>query len=135
ATFRANIDDGSGQREMDNGRLVRDNVYGSIEDDAVRRDFTANALYYSIEDFSVIDYVGGYDDVQRRLLRLIGDPEERYREDPVRMLRAVRLAAKLDFQIEQAAAEAIPRLADLLGETAPARLFEECLKMFLAGHG
>src|SRR5690606_14544720 len=84
----ANIDDGSGQREMDNGRLVRDNVYGSIEDDAVRRDFTANALYYSIEDFSVIDYVGGYDDVQRRLLRLIGDPEARYREDPVRMRRA-----------------------------------------------
>lgn len=103
ATFRANIDDGSGDRETDTGgRLVRDNVYGSIEDDAVRRDFTANALYYAVEDFSVRDYVGGFEDVQNRLMRLIGDPVTRYREDPVRMLRAVRLAAKLDFEIEAA---------------------------------
>jgi poly(A) polymerase len=79
ATFRANIDDGSGEREMDNGRLVRDNVYGSIEDDAVRRDFTVNALYYAIADFSVRDFVGGYEDVQARVMRLIGDPEARYR--------------------------------------------------------
>ena len=93
ATFRANIDDGSGDREMDNGRLVRDNVFGSIEDDAIRRDFTANALYYAIEDFSVRDYVGGFEDVQARTLKLIGDPEERYREDPVRMLRGGGLGA------------------------------------------
>lgn len=134
ATFRANSDDGSGDREMDNGRLVRDNVYGSIEEDAVRRDFTANALYYAIEDFSVRDYVGGYEDVLARRLRLIGDPEQRYREDPVRMLRAVRLAAKLGFEIEAATAEPIARLAPLLADAAPARLFEEILKLFLSGH-
>ncbi|MEI2455785.1 polynucleotide adenylyltransferase PcnB [Lysobacter firmicutimachus] len=135
ATFRANSDDGSGDRETDTGgRLVRDNVYGSIEDDAVRRDFTANALYYAVEDFSVRDYVGGFEDVQNRLMRLIGDPETRYREDPVRMLRAVRLAAKLGFEIERATAEPIPRLAPLLADAAPARLFEECLKLFLSGH-
>lgn len=135
ATFRANADDGSGDREThEGGRVLRDNVFGSIEDDAIRRDFTANALYYAIEDFSVRDYVGGFDDVSLRLLRLIGDPETRYREDPVRMLRAVRLAAKLGFEIEAATAEPIPRLAQLLNESAPARLFEECLKLFLTGH-
>lgn len=135
ATFRANSDDGSGDREThEGGRLLRDNVYGSIEEDAVRRDFTANALYYAIEDFSVRDYTGGYDDVRNRLMRLIGDPETRYREDPVRMLRAVRLAAKLDFEIEAATAAPIPHLAPLLREAAPARLFEECLKLFLSGH-
>lgn len=135
ATFRANTDDGSGDRELhEGGRLLRDNVYGSIEDDAIRRDFTANALYYAIEDFSVRDYTGGFEDVRNRLLRLIGDPETRYREDPVRMLRAVRLAAKLGFEIEAATAAPIPHLASLLSEAAPARLFEECLKLFLSGH-
>ncbi len=136
ATFRANSDDGSGDRQThEDGRLLRDNVYGSIEDDAVRRDFTANALYYAIEDFSVRDYVGGYQDVLDHVLRLIGDPEARYREDPVRMLRAVRLAAKLGFTIEPGSAEPIPRLAPLLAEAAPARLFEDVLKLFLSGHG
>ncbi|CAD2258478.1 polynucleotide adenylyltransferase PcnB [Xanthomonas arboricola pv. juglandis] len=135
ATFRANIDDGSGDRELDNGRLVRDNVYGTIEDDAIRRDFTCNALYYGIEDFSVRDYCGGFEDVQARLMKLIGNPELRYQEDPVRMLRAVRLAAKLNFDIEAGTAEPIPRLAGLLSEAAPARLFEEILKLFLSGHG
>ncbi|HLM53207.1 MAG TPA: polynucleotide adenylyltransferase PcnB, partial [Pseudoxanthomonas sp.] len=121
ATFRANVDDGSGDRELhEGGRLLRDNVYGSIEDDAVRRDFTCNALYYAIEDFSVRDYVGGFEDVQARCMKLIGDPEQRYREDPVRMLRAVRLAAKLRFDIDPASAEPIPRLAPLLSEAAPA---------------
>ncbi|MCD9097813.1 polynucleotide adenylyltransferase PcnB [Luteimonas fraxinea] len=135
ATFRANVDDGSGDREVhDGGRLLRDNVYGTIEDDAVRRDFTANALYYAIADFSVRDYTGGFEDVQNRVMRLIGDPDTRYREDPVRMLRAVRLAAKLGFTIEPGTAEPIPRLASLLAEAAPARLFEECLKLFLSGH-
>ena len=135
ATFRANVDDGSGDREIDNGRLVRDNVYGTIEDDAVRRDFTCNALYYAIEDFSVRDYVGGFDDVQSRVMKLIGDPEQRYHEDPVRMLRAVRLAAKLGFDIDPATAAPLPKLAGLLAEAAPARLFEEVLKLFLSGHG
>ncbi|ASL01174.1 polynucleotide adenylyltransferase PcnB [Xanthomonas citri] len=135
ATFRANVDDGSGDRELDNGRLVRDNVYGTIEDDAIRRDFTCNALYYAIEDFSVRDYCGGFEDVRARLMKLIGDPQLRYQEDPVRMLRAVRLAAKLNFDIEAGTAEPIPRLAGLLSEAAPARLFEEILKLFLSGHG
>jgi poly(A) polymerase len=135
ATFRSNEDDGSGSREMgDEGRIHRDNVYGTIEDDAVRRDFTANALYYTVDDFSVRDYVGGFEDVQARVLKLIGEPEARYREDPVRMLRAVRLAAKLDFSIDGSSAEPIPRLAGLLSGAAPARLFDECLKMFLSGH-
>ena len=135
ATFRANVDDGSGDRQVhDGGRLLRDNVYGTIEDDAVRRDFTANALYYDIADFSVRDYVGGFEDVANRVLRLIGDPETRYREDPVRMLRAIRLAAKLDFDIGAETAAPLPGLAPLLAEAAPARLFEECLKMFLSGH-
>ncbi len=135
ATFRANSDDGSGDRETgEDGRVLRDNVYGTIEDDAVRRDFTANALYYAISDFSVRDYVGGFEDVRNRVLKLIGDPETRYREDPVRMLRAVRLAAKLRFSIDAASADPLPRLASLLQEASPARLFEECLKMFLSGH-
>lgn len=135
ATFRANSDDGSGDRETDeDGRVLRDNVYGSIEDDAERRDFTANALYYAIEDFSVRDYVGGFEDVQNRVLKLIGDPDTRYREDPVRMLRAVRLAAKLEFTIAPDSAAPLPVLAPLLQEASPARLFEECLKLFLAGH-
>lgn len=135
ATFRANGgDDEGGRLTDDGGRLLRDNVYGSIEDDAVRRDFTANALYYAIEDFSIRDYVGGYADVQARVLRLIGEPEARYREDPVRMLRAARLAAKLGFTIEVATAEPIARLAPLLRDAAPARLFEETLKLFLSGH-
>lgn len=135
ATFRASADDGSGDREVDNGVLVRDNVYGSIEDDAVRRDFTANALYYAIEDFSVRDFVGGYEDVMARRLRLIGEPEARYQEDPVRMLRAVRLAAKLGFEISEEAAEPIPRMAALLADASSARLFDESLKMFMSGHG
>jgi poly(A) polymerase len=135
ATFRANGGDDAGDRETDDGgRLLRDNIYGTIEDDAVRRDFTANALYYAIEDFSVRDYVGGYQDCQDRVLRLIGDPVERYREDPVRMLRAARLAAKLGFSIAPDAAAPIPELAHLLSAAPPARLFDECLKMFLAGH-
>lgn len=136
ATFRASGgDDVEGDRQVHaDGRLLRDNIYGSIEEDAIRRDFTANALYYTVEDFSVRDYTGGYADVQAKLLRLIGDPEARYREDPVRMLRAARLAAKLGFTIEAATAEPIPRLAPLLSESAPARLFEETLKMFLSGH-
>lgn len=135
ATFRANSDDGSGDRETeDGGRLLRDNVYGTIEDDAIRRDFTANALYYTVDDFSVRDYVGGFEDVNARVLKLIGDPDSRYREDPVRMLRAIRLAAKLNFRIDDSAAEPISRLASLVSDAPPARLFDECLKMFLSGH-
>jgi poly(A) polymerase len=134
ATFRANTPLADGVEAHEVEAVLRDNVFGTIEEDAVRRDFTANALYYSIEDFSVRDFVGGFEDVRNRLLRLIGDPERRYREDPVRMLRAARLSAKLGFEIEAATAEPIARLAPLLREAASARLFEECLKLFLAGH-
>src|SRR5690606_42158325 len=98
---------------VDGGRLLRDNVYGTIEDDAVRRDFTANALYYDIADFSVRDYGGGFEDVNNRVLRLIGDPEARYREDPVRMLRAVRLSAKRGVRIGPGTAQPLRRLAPL----------------------
>jgi len=115
------------------GRIVRDNVYGTIEEDAWRRDFTVNALYYNIADFSVLDYVGGMEDLRAGLVRLIGDPEQRYREDPVRMLRAVRFAAKLGFRIDPATAAPIRRLGHLLEDIPPARLFEEVLKLFLGG--
>ncbi|OZB69991.1 MAG: poly(A) polymerase, partial [Lysobacterales bacterium 13-68-4] len=101
----------------------------------VRRDFRVNAMYYDISDFSVRDYVGGMQDVQDKVLRLIGDPVTRYREDPVRMLRAARLAAKLGFRIDEAAAAPFESLGPLLTEAAPARLFDESLKLFLAGHG
>jgi poly(A) polymerase len=135
ATFRGSADVGSGDRHVVDGRIVRDNVYGTIEEDALRRDFTVNALYYDISDFSVRDYVGGYEDVQRRELHLIGDPVSRYREDPVRMLRAVRLAAKLGFRIADDARAPFADLGELLLHAPPARLFDESLKLFFAGHG
>lgn len=136
--FDADVADsiGDDSRVLDaQGRILRDNTYGSIDDDVWRRDFTANALYYNIADFSIWDYVGGAEDVQSRVLKLIGDPETRYREDPVRMLRAARFEAKLDFTIERGTAEPIEELADLLGDVPPARLFDETLKLFLSGHG
>jgi poly(A) polymerase len=113
--------------------ILRDNVYGSFEDDVYRRDFTVNALYYQAEEKKVYDLTGGLDDIQKRLIRLIGDPETRYREDPVRMLRAIRFAAKLDFQIHPGTADPISKLAYLLNDIPPARLFEEVLKLFMAG--
>ncbi|MEO6689997.1 MAG: polynucleotide adenylyltransferase PcnB, partial [Dokdonella sp.] len=135
ATFRGSSDDGSGDRHLVDGRLVRDNVYGTLEEDAVRRDFTVNALYYDIADFSVRDAVGGMADLEQRVLRLIGDPELRYREDPVRMLRAARLAAKLEFEIAPETAAPFATLGALLSEAPPARLFDESLKLFLGGYG
>ena len=117
------------------GRILRDNVYGTIDADVWRRDFTANSLYYNIADFSVWDYCGGVEDIAARKLKLIGDPETRFREDPVRMLRAARFEAKLGFTIDAATAEPIGRLRELLGGVPPARLFDETLKLFLTGHG
>jgi poly(A) polymerase len=134
ATFRGTGDE-EGDRHIVDGRIVRDNVWGSIEEDALRRDFRVNAMYYDISDFSVRDYVGGMEDLQDRVLRLIGDPATRYREDPVRMLRAVRLAAKLDFSIDPSGSAPFAELGSLLSKVAPARLFDESLKMFLTGHG
>lgn len=110
------------------------NIFGSQEEDAVRRDFTVNALYYDIHDFNVIDYVGGVPDLTAGILRMIGDPETRYREDPVRMLRAVRFAAKLGFKLEEKTAAPIRDLAPLLASVPPARMFEEVLKLFHGGY-
>ena len=117
------------------GRILRDNLYGTIEEDVWRRDFAANGLYYNIEDFSIWDFVDGVSDIKARRLKLIGDPETRYREDPVRMLRAVRFAAKLDFSIEPATERPIKQLAYLLDGVPAARLFDEVLKLFLSGFG
>ena len=119
----------------DHGRLLRDNMYGSIDEDVWRRDFTVNALYYNIADFSIWDYVGGLEDIQARRLKLIGDVETRYREDPVRMLRAARFEAKLGFDIDEASAKPIGALRGLLASVPPARLFDEATKLFLTGHG
>ncbi len=134
ATFRAAHELDSDEAEMtDDGRILRDNVYGTIEDDVWRRDFTVNALYYDIHDFSVIDYVGGVEDLKNGALRLIGDAGQRYREDPVRMLRAIRFAAKLGFTLETAAAKPLHELGELLDEVSPARLFDETMKLFHGG--
>ncbi|MCO7227354.1 polynucleotide adenylyltransferase PcnB [Pleionea sp. CnH1-48] len=134
ATFRASHNEASPHGEQsESGMLVRDNVYGSIEDDAWRRDFTVNALYYSINDFSVIDFTGGLEDLRKGQLRLIGDPITRYREDPVRMLRAIRLAAKLGLKIEEKTAEPIFDQGQLLTNVSAARLWDESHKLLLAG--
>lgn len=117
------------------GMLLRDNVYGSIEEDAERRDFTVNALYYDIADFSLRDFCHGLDDLECRRIELIGDPETRYREDPVRMLRAVRFAVKLQMEISERTKAPISKLAPLLKDIPPARLFEESLKLMLSGQG
>jgi poly(A) polymerase len=127
--------DDSDRRFDASGRILRDNVYGTIDEDVWRRDFTANALYYNIADFSIWDYVNGVQDIEKRTLRLIGDPETRFREDPVRMLRAARFEAKLGFSIEPATAQLIAPLRGLLAGVPPARLFDETLKLFLTGHG
>ena len=135
ATFRANLEpENDGDVHVENGRIIRDNVFGSIEEDVWRRDFTINALYYDIRDFSVIDYVGGYDDLKQGIVRMIGDPTARYHEDPVRMLRAVRFAVKLGMRIEENTEAPIFELAGLLEEISPARLFEEILKLFHGGN-
>ncbi|MFC4253643.1 polynucleotide adenylyltransferase PcnB [Sinimarinibacterium flocculans] len=126
-TFRGVITD---EHERDEtGRILADNEYGTLETDAFRRDFTVNALYYDIRDYAIVDFAGGLHDMQARLIRLIGDPELRYREDPVRMLRAVRIANKLSFEIEKDTAAPIPKLAGLLREIPPARLFDEVIKL------
>jgi len=132
-TFRGHHDDGPTTSRSDEGMLLRDNVYGTIETDAVRRDFTVNALYYTLKDFAVLDYCGGLEDIKNRTLRIIGDPATRYKEDPVRMLRAVRFAAKLGFKIETNTAKPISELSGLLANISEARLFEEVLKLFLNG--
>ena len=136
ATFRAyggSDDDGVTVERAEDGRILSDNVYGVIEQDAWRRDFTLNALYYDIDNFAVLDYVGGMADLKAGLIRLIGDPAQHYHEDPVRLLRAVRFAAKLGFRLEPATEAPLHRLGHLLEKIPPARLFDEVLKLFAGG--
>ena len=135
ATFRAcHQTSATHGKTSDQGMLLRDNVYGSLEEDAVRRDFTINALYYSADDQTIKDHVNGLADLDARQLKLIGDPEERYREDPVRILRAIRLACKLELDIETNTAKPIASFAELLSHVSSARLWDESHKLFLNGH-
>ncbi len=134
STFRGHHDSKGDAKTSDSGRILRDNIFGSLEDDAARRDFTANALYYNAQTQDVLDFHNGVADVKSRVLRMIGDPITRYKEDPVRMLRAVRLSAKLGLKIDQATENPIAALADLLHDVPPSRLFDEMLKLFLSGH-
>jgi len=136
STFRgpAADNDAEDAQKDAHGRLLRDNVWGTQEEDAIRRDFTINALFYDPTTQQILDYCGGWEDLQKKRLRMIGDPESRYREDPVRMLRAVRLAAKLGLEIEPATRKPIKPLSDLLQNVPAARLFDEMLKLLLSGH-
>jgi poly(A) polymerase len=142
-TFRghhANGDDNAGarsgnhSRQSDDGMLLRDNVYGTLEEDAARRDLSVNALYYDAGKFEVHDHTHGLEDLEDRLICIIGDPATRYREDPVRMLRALRFSAKLDFDIEEDTAAAIDECGELLANIPSARLFDEFLKLFMSGY-
>ncbi len=135
ATFRGPhtvIDDES---HSEGGMILNDNVYGSFEEDAFRRDFTMNALYYNVETGTIVDLVDGIADIRAGTIRLIGEPDDRYREDPVRMLRAIRFSAKLGFHIEDSTGATIRNIGYLLQDIPPARLFEEVLKLFMTGHG
>lgn len=134
ATFRAPHDNSKSGKTSNDGRITHDNVYGTLEQDALRRDFTINALFYDQETGDIIDYVNGIADIKAHSIRLIGDPETRYREDPVRMLRAIRFAVKLNFDIEAETEAPIYELGHLLRNIAPARLFDEALKLFHSGH-
>ncbi len=146
-TFRAphdsenKIDDDAPRRRIQNqasahstaGMILRDNVYGNIDEDALRRDFTINALYYTIDKFRILDFSTGLDDLESKQIRMIGDPAERYKEDPVRMLRAIRFAAKLGFTIEEKTEKPINESAHLLESISTARLFDETIKLMTGG--
>ncbi len=134
STFRANAHDGDERPTDDNGRILRDNVFGNQASDAERRDFTINALYYDPGSQEIWDYCGGFTDVRNKTIRMIGDPATRYREDPVRMLRGARFAAKLEFHIDPMTRAPIAELTDLLDNVPSARLFDEMLKLLLSGH-
>lgn len=141
ATFRGHHDSASEKeksctktsKQSEDGMLLRDNIYGTIDEDAQRRDFTINALYYSSNDFKILDFANGVKDVENKVIRLIGDPQTRYREDPVRMLRAIRFATKLDMKIADKTQAPIKELAPLMANIPAARMFEEFLKMFISG--
>lgn len=134
STFRGHHQSEGDAHTNESGRILRDNVFGTLEEDATRRDFTANALYYDPTSQEVLDFHHGFDDIQAGVLRIIGKPETRYAEDPVRMLRVVRLSAKLGLSIDPATKAPIAKMAELLGDVPPSRLFDEMLKLFLSGH-
>lgn len=137
-TFRSNENQSNSKnrrQQTDSGMLTRDNVFGSIEEDASRRDLTVNALYYDPSDNSIHDFTRGLDDVDDRIIRIIGDPSTRFREDPVRLLRVARFAAKLDFEIEPNTAKPMRHRASDLQQVSPPRLFDETLKLFMSGNG
>lgn len=135
STFRgSHLAESDDAKIADSGRILRDNVFGSQAEDAERRDFTANALYYDPATEEILDFHNGVADIQAGILRMIGDPSTRYKEDPVRMLRAVRLSAKLGLKLDKATETPIPKLADLLQDVPASRLFDEMLKLFLSGH-
>jgi len=125
ATFRAGK-----VKTSNNGVVVRDNFYGTLEDDVFRRDFTVNGLYYDLFNSQVIDYVGGLDDLKAAEIKMIGNPKVRFEEDPVRMIRAVRFKVKLSAQLESELSQSISNNAHLLGNIPPARLYEEVIKLF-----
>lgn len=134
ATFRTHHENAHEQHgKTHQGMIVRDNVYGTITDDAFRRDFRMNALYYNIADFSIIDYTGGMQDIENRVLHIIGDPEKRFQEDPVRLLRAIRLMAKLNLTIQRETEDPLRNLSYLLQKVSPGRLFQEIIKIFQGG--
>src|SRR6476469_1880751 len=130
-TFRGPSSEGS--MKYEHGRVLRDNTFGEQHEDALRRDFTINAMYYDPATQLVLDYHGGIADIRSRTLRMIGMPEERYREDPVRMLRVVRFAAKLGFEIDPSAQAPIPVMAPLINNVPAARVFDEMLKLLMSG--
>lgn len=133
ATFRGHEPVDVNQQTNDHGMLIQDNVYGTLEEDAWRRDFTVNSLYYNIEDGSIVDFTGGVNDINQRLIRIIGNPVVRYQEDPVRMLRAIRFSAKLHFEIAKETAEPMHTLCDLITHVSSSRLFDEMVKLYQCG--
>jgi len=133
STFRALLEN-AGEHVAENGRILRDNVWGSQHEDAARRDFTINAMYYDPATETVLDYHGGMADMQKKTLRMIGDPAKRYREDPIRMLRAIRFAAKTGFTLDAATSAPIAKLGKLIHDVPSARLFDEILKLLMSGY-
>jgi poly(A) polymerase len=133
STFRAHVQ-ADDAHVAANGRILRDNVWGSQGEDATRRDFTINAMYYDPQTETVLDYHGGMQDIEARTIRMIGEPSQRYREDPVRMLRAIRFAAKTKFSIEPSTLAPIETLGDLIQDVPSSRLFDEILKLLMSGH-
>ena len=133
ATFRGHEPTSGNHETNEQGMLVRDNVFGTLEEDAWRRDLTINSLYYCIKDSTIVDYTGGFNDIKKQTISMIGDPEKRYMEDPVRMLRAIRFAAKLNFRLADETASPIKHLAHHLTHVSSSRLFDEVTKLYQCG--